>query len=275
MSIKDILVFLDDGDSNSDRVNTSIQLSKTHGAQLTGASFASMKPIHAKSDNEQIIERMSDKQAHAIANQFIEQTSAAGLDTSTLVITGDAAESAEKMARYARNADLVMLTQPDPSTDNFARLKDLSQQVMLFSGRPVLFMPYIGTNKMGFSKAMIAWDGTPAASRAVHDAMPLLTNATEVIVLVVESKKQKEIKKDLQIERLVQHLSNHDVHAIPLLVNPGSNSVASVILNKIYEKEIDLLIIGGYGTPSLKQKIFGHVSATLLSSMTVPVLMSH
>ncbi len=275
MSIKDILVFLDDGDSNSDRVNTSIQLAKSNEAQLTGASLASMKPIHAKSDNDQIIERMSDKLAHTLAQKFIQTTTESGLASSTLVISGDAAESAEKMARYARNADIVILSQPNPSEDNYERLQGLSQQVMLLSGRPVLFMPYIGTKKSRFDKIMIAWDGTPAASRAVHDAIPLMSEASEVIILVVESKKQKEIKTDLQIDRLVNHLSNHKVNAKPLQINPGSNKVASVILNKIYEKEIDLLVIGGYGTPTLKQKIFGNVSATMLSSMTVPVLMSH
>ena len=43
----------------------------------------------------------------------------------------------------------------------------------------------------------------------------------------------------------------------------------------IAENDIDLLVMGGYGTPSLKQKIFGGVTRTILSSMIIPVIMSH
>jgi nucleotide-binding universal stress UspA family protein len=46
-------------------------------------------------------------------------------------------------------------------------------------------------------------------------------------------------------------------------------------LNEIAENDIDLLVMGGYGTPSLKQKIFGGVTRTILSSMIIPVFMSH
>jgi len=48
-----------------------------------------------------------------------------------------------------------------------------------------------------------------------------------------------------------------------------------VILNEISDNDIDLLVMGGYGTPSLKQKLFGGVTRSLLSSMIVPVIMSH
>ncbi|MCP4410583.1 MAG: universal stress protein [Gammaproteobacteria bacterium] len=49
----------------------------------------------------------------------------------------------------------------------------------------------------------------------------------------------------------------------------------TVILNEIADHDIDIVVMGGYGTPSLKQKIFGGVTRTLLSTMIVPVMMSH
>ncbi len=275
MSIKDILVFLDDSAGHEDRVNAAFEISKVHGAHLTGASLASMKPIHAKSNNEQVLIRMSDKQAHQIADDFSEDAKTKGLDAESIVITGGASSSALKMAQYARNADLVILGQPDPSRDNFSRLEVFSQKVILHSGRPILFMPYIGTRRIGFKKVMLAWDGTPAASRAIHDSIPLLAKADEVFILIVESMKQKEQKKNLLERRLVKHLARHEIDAKLMRVAPGKNDVPTTILNKISEYDIDLLVIGGYGTPKLKQKVFGSVPTTLLKSMIVPVLMSH
>lgn len=275
MSIKDILVFLDDSVGYEDRLNAAFTMSKEHEAHLTGASLATMKPIHAKSDNEEILIRISDKQAHKLADEFSIKAKAAGLQSESIVIPGGASSSALVMAQYARNADLVILGQPDPSRDNFSRLEDFSQEVILHSGRPVLFMPYIGTRRTEVIKAMIAWDGTPAASRAVHDSIPLLAKAKEVFILIVESKKQKELKKNLLEDRLVKHLSRHGINAKLMRVDPGKNTVSTTILNRISVNDIDLLVIGGYGTPTLKQKIFGSVTATLLKSMIVPVLMSH
>ncbi|MGK0270954.1 MAG: nucleotide-binding universal stress UspA family protein [Cocleimonas sp.] len=240
-----------------------------------GVSLASMKPIYAKSDNEEIIVRMSYKQAHKYADEFVSAGKNAGITVKAQVIDGNSNVSAKKMSHYSRNTDLVILAQPDPSKDNFQRLQDFSQDVILLSGRPVLFIPYIGISKLGFKKAMIAWDGTPAASRSLHDAIPLLAATDETTILIVESKKQLEFKRDLLVEGLVEHLSHHNINASIKKVRPGNNNVATTILNQIVENGIDLLVIGGYGTPTLKQKIFGGVSATLLSSMSVPVLMSH
>lgn len=275
MSIKDILVFIDDGPANTDRTNTALYLAISHGASLKGASLASMKPIYAKSENEEIIIRMSYKQAHKLIDDFIDAAQSVGIKVKTEVIEGDSKLSAKKMARFGRNNDLIILAQPDPSKDNYQRLQSFSQDVILLSGRPVLFIPYIGTKKTDYKKAMIAWDGTPAVSRSVHDAIPLLAKTDEVLILIVESKKQQELKTDLLVDDLVEHLSHHDINAHVKRVSPGTNNVPTTILNQVVDNETDLLVIGGYGTPTLKQKVFGSVTSTLLSSMSVPLLMSH
>lgn len=275
MSIRDILLFLDDGKSNADRTDAAIYLAKTHNARLTAAALASLKPLHAKVETDDAIARMGERLAQRLVDKFIAAAKLAGLKASSIIIYGDAHASANKMAHYARNSDLVILHQPNPKRDNFLRLQEFAQQVLLLSGRPVFFMPYIGCRKIPFERIMIAWDGTPAASRAVHDSIPLLARAREVLVLVVESQKQKHRKKDVQVTGLIEHLANHDVDAHTLLVNPGENSVSTIILNKIVDHGIDLLVIGGYGTPTLRQKIFGGVTQSLLTSMIVPVVMSH
>lgn len=275
MSIRDILVFLDDGESNGDRVDAAVYLAKSHHAKLTGAALASLKPRHAIVEDDGAIARMGERLAQQLVENFTRVCDQTDVNASTIIIYGDAHTSANKMAHYARNSDLVMLHQPNPARDNFLRLQEFAQQVLLLSGRPVFFMPYIGSSNIPFNRIMIAWDGTPAASRAVHDAVPLMARAQEVIILVVESQKQKHRKQDVLVTGLTSHLANHDIDARTLLVNPGKNNVPTVILNQIVDNNVDLLVMGGYGTPTLKQKIFGGVTQSLLSSMVVPVVMSH
>ena len=275
MAYKDILVFLDDGKTNSDRIQSAFELAKAQNAKLTGVALASLKPKHAKADDDKAASRMGEKLSEKLVEDFKQSATNAGITVNTIIIFGSASVSAQKMAHYARNFDLVILTQPDPAKDSYIRMQDFSLQVMMHSGRPVLFMPYIGAKKIPCEKAIIAWDGTPSVSRSVHDAIPLLASLKQVTILVVESKKQKQTKKDVLVEGLAYHLEHHGIQVDIRLVNPGFNSVSTIIQNQISEYDIDLLVMGGHGTPSLKQKMLGGVSRKLLSSMVVPVVMSH
>ena len=272
--VKDILLFLDDGKSNPDRVNTAIALAKRHDANLTGVVLGSMKPVHAPDADEKAVARMSERMADKPLDPFNALAHEAQIHVSTLIIYGDARASAKKMGHYARNYDLVILRQPNPARDNFERMQEFAKQVLLLSGRPVYFMPYIGSKKLPVQKVRIAWEGTPSVNRAVHEAIPLLRAAKDGCIMVVESKKQLATKHEVQVENLARHLRNHGINACMNKVNPGNNSVSSVIQNQVSERDADLLIMGGHGTPTLKQKILGRVTANLLSSMVVPVLMS-
>jgi nucleotide-binding universal stress UspA family protein len=275
LAIKDILVFLSDGETNEARERTAISMALQHGARLTGAALATLRPRHAPDEGVRANARMGDRMARRLVEAFNDRGAAAGLNTSTMMIKGDGPTSAMKFAHYARNSDLVILAQPNPSYTSFTRLQELAQTVLLHSGRPVFFMPYIGVKRIPYEKALVAWDGTPAASRVVHDAIPLLAASRETIILVVESQKQKAVKQDVLVEGLQTHLERHGVNASIRRVNPGANSVPAAILNQISENDIDLMVMGGYGTPTLMQKVFGSVSQTLLSSMVVPIVMSH
>lgn len=275
MQLKDILVYLDDGASNVERVKTAFSLAKVHEARLTGVTLASIKPAHLKTSNAKARVKISEQEASKRAAEFLELAKQQDILVETRVIHGDESVAARKMAQFARNFDLVILRQANPNKPNFSMVEEVAQQVIQLSGRPVFFMPYIGAHRIPCKKALIAWDGTPTATRAVHDALPLIKSIDEVIILVVKEGKKKTARGELLADDLSDHLQRHGVNARVKRMNAGTFDVPTVILNQIAENDIDLLVMGGYGTPSLKQKIFGGVTRTLLTSMTIPVVMSH
>ena len=122
---------------------------------------------------------------------------------------------------------------------------------------------------------MITWDGTASACRAVHNAIPVLQHAKEINLVIVENDKTRTNLPAAVVDGFVEHLQNHGVNLTVRRVLQGSYDIATVILNEIAETATDLLVMGGYGKPSLQQKIFGGVTRSILSSMIVPVLMSH
>lgn len=275
MDYKDILVFIDDGASNIERVKAVFQLAKDFNARLTGVTLAALTPEHLKTKDGKALVRMSEQAAEKRMDEFLQMAEQAGIDASMRIMHGDQSTASKKMAQYSRNFDLVVLRQANPQKKNFDMLEEVAEKVILLSGRPVFFMPYIGAHRIPCQRAMIAWDGTPAATRTVHDAIPMLKDLEKVMILVVREGKNKTAKGELLVNDLVDHLSRHGVNAEVNRTSSGTFDVPTVILNVIAENDMDLLIMGGYGTPSLKQKIFGGVTRTLLSTMLTPVFMSH
>jgi len=275
VSYKSILLLLDDGKSNADRVNTAITIAKTHNAHLTAVALESLKPQYMITTNEIQIQAECIEKAEELIESFKPIAEASGISFEAFTIPGSADTSASKMAHLGRNNDLIILPQPGHDSRNYTQMLAFSEEVILYSGRPILFMPYIGTKRGALDKAMISYDGTPASARAIHDAIPLLKRAKETTVLIVESQKQKESKSDVQTDELAKHLGRHCISVDVSRVTPGDALVSTIIQNEIVDRSIAFVVLGGYGIPSLRQKIFGSVTRKLLESMIVPVLMAH
>lgn len=275
MALKDILVFLDEGASNTDRAGIAFSLAQSHDARLAGVTLARLVPQYLKVSNTKALVRFSHEAAAQRLKEFSELAESAGLSASTRIFSGNEGRAAGRLARYSRNFDLLVLRQPNPKNRNFSVFWDIAQQVLLLSGRPVYFVPYIGSRRVSGPRAMIAWDGSPSATRAVHDALPLLREKEDVVITVVREGKSKSAKGEALTENLASHLQRHGVNARVNVIHAGTFDVATVILNEVADRDIDLLVMGGYGTPSLKQKVFGGVTRTILESMIAPVLMSH
>ncbi len=274
MQYKDILLYIDDGVSNAARVEAVLGIAKEHGTTVTGITLSAIKPANEIVSAPNVLKDMCEQAARQRIEEFMESAKAAGVSAAGHTIHGSEKTATQKLAQYARNFDLVVLRQANPSGKNADLSEDVAEQVILLSGRPVFFMPYIGAHRIPLKKAIIAWDGTPAATRSVHDALPMLAALDEVMILIIEGK-TKTAKGELLADNMVQHLSNHGVTAVVKRRPTGGVEVPNIILNEIADNDIDVLVMGGYGTPSLKQKIFGGVTRTLLSSMIVPVMMSH
>ncbi|MBL7003625.1 MAG: universal stress protein [Gammaproteobacteria bacterium] len=275
MEYKDILVYLDDGASNAERIKTALSLAAHHNARLTAVTLDNLQPKHLKITDAKAIEMISKQDAQKRMDDFNLLAEKKGIESACKIITNENNSCARRLAQFARNFDIIILRQARPKSRNHALMEDIAEQVLLLSGRPVFFMPYIGAHRIPCQKAIIAWDGTPAATRAVHDTLPILQCIGDVVILCVREGKKKTAKGELLADDLSAHLKRHNIDARVKRINAGTFDVPTVILNVIAESDSDLIIMGGYGTPSLRQKIFGGVTSTLLANMTIPVVMSH
>ena len=172
----------------------------------------------------------------------------------------------------AKSFDLTILGQLSPEIRSTGFRPD---EIIIATGRPVLMVPYAGTFDTVGRRALVAWDGTREAARAVNDALPLLENAEAVTVMFVGARETALAEQRPSIERMVHHLQRHGIPARTEETLQGDLRISDVLLSRAADLAVDLLVAGAYHHSQLREALVGGVSRDLLDHMTVPVLMSH
>lgn len=277
MAYKDILVFLDNGESNTPRVDTAIALASAHNAHLVGVAYNIDVPGHIarlvpgfSAEKQREASRIV---AESLTADFIKRAEAAGISAASTVIKCRESKAPLKLAAYARNFDLSILRHVNQGNDQSDLDSAVSEEVLFASGRPVLYIPDVGVKPP--SRALIAWDGSRAASRAIHDALPLLSKMEKVVVLTVDSDPSKAEKKTRRGQAMLEHLIRHGINAELKFASSEGSDIALTILKSLTDTGSDLLVTGGYGTSRLREFVLGGVTRTLFKNMTTAVCMSN
>jgi nucleotide-binding universal stress UspA family protein len=123
-------------------------------------------------------------------------------------------------------------------------------------------------------KVIVAWNGSREARRAIADAMPILTAARSVTVLVVDAAKTPQKYGEDPGADIATHLARHGIHVdLEQAVSEGA-PIAEVIGSRAVEQGASLIVIGAYSHSRSAEMIFGGVTRALMALMPVPVLVS-
>jgi nucleotide-binding universal stress UspA family protein len=274
MTYKTILVDCDASAKVGHRLAVAVQLAKRHGAHLIGAHVRAPVSPPVFADGTVPMESVLDAFESAAKSEetvaaaaFNSAVKAAGLSTEWCVAEGYADDVLAQRARYA---DLLVLGQTDP--DAVTRSPPAQpQSVVLASGKPAFVVPHVGVTGEPGKTVMLCWNDSRESARAARDALPFLKQAEKVIVFVV-----KHASQDASTEGDVKTwLGRHGVYAITQHDVAPDSDVGGVILSRAADQSVDLIVMGLYGHSRLREMVLGGASRTLLSSMTVPVLMTH
>ena len=185
---------------------------------------------------------------------------------------GDPLDAAVMQARYS---DLAVLGQPMRKGPDAAFSTEVANAVVMDSGRPVLFVPYIGAGKTLGERILIAWKDSRESARAVADALPFLKDAKAVLAIAVAPRDDESVQEYVSDKAVEGFLRRHNVDAtVNRMVAPDIAS-GEFLLSRAADFGADLIVMGGYSRPRLSRLVWGGVSNLMLESMTVPVLMSH
>lgn len=280
MGYKTMVVYLDNSRRCGERVDIASRLALDFGAHLVGLYVSEPRELPvtlgSMAGAELIAQRhaLQREREQEVSDMFRDRTARAGLNGAEMRTAHGNAPSV--LALHARYADLLILGQTDPdATDNFAFVRpDLPDETVLSAGRPVLIIPCTGTYPRLGEHILVAWDASRQAARSVTAALPFLTKAKRVTVLVVnpgEADGHGEIPgADISL-----YLARHGVNVEAAQDTVKNIGVATWLIMRALNLGADMIVMGGYGHSLVRERLFGGVTESILGQMTVPVLMEH
>lgn len=279
MSISSILVHLDGHARSAVRIHLATELANRFNAHLIG--LAATGSIQIPGDAPDVFTgtyvssvsnsmRETAEQTMAEFRKLTEGQALRPVETRLMLASPETA-----LLEHGRFSDLLVLGQPDNSQSNLRSL-NLSGMVYLLMGvaRPALVIPHTGRFERLGKKVLVAWNDTPQSMRAVNDALPLLKLADTVDLLLFNPSLNRWTDgRDPGVD-MATYLARHEVK-VTVHSERTDIDIGNSIVSRAADLESDLIVMGAYGHSYLREMILGGVTQTLLSSMTVPVLMSH
>jgi nucleotide-binding universal stress UspA family protein len=281
MAYKDLLVVLGADAAGGRRIDIAAALAERFAAHLIG-----MYPLALSADPRRFgyydpaafdpiyrdLEQRLEAEAEQVREAFEHAAALRGVSAEWRAVR-DFAEADPAM--HARYVDLTVLGQLDPDRPLAQALQPAPETIALAAGRPVLVVPYAGHFPTIGKRALIGWNASREATRAVNDAMPLLSTADTVTVLVIDPHEGPRAHGEVPGADISLHLARHGVKANVERTVAGDISVGDALLSRAADLAADLLVVGAYGHSRVRELLLGGATRSILQTMTLPVLMSH
>lgn len=275
MSIETILTLADGSDDGTGPLASAVAIARRFSAHLD--------VLHVTMDPIDMIPVVSEEASGAMVAKLMETISA------SVTKRRDAARSAydrvcalsglsvtwrEVVGRepavlqvVGRLADLLVIPRPERASND--PLTETLDAALFDCGRPVLVLPR-GALPPTCHRVIIAWNGSAQAARAVTASIPFLHMASQIEVVTVG-----DIDQQASANALVPYLARHDVKATVHVLEPDNRSIGDALLEAAHRLEADLLVMGAYGHSRLREWVLGGATREVLTSSTLPVLMTH
>jgi nucleotide-binding universal stress UspA family protein len=277
---KNISVFLDDSPQGEKVGDYAALLAQRFGAHLIGIHGINGVPggyaFDAFARGEEAIASVisrrraaEEDRALAVARRLAAVTRKYDINSEFRVIW-NGSDDAEAL-QNSLHCDLVILGHPKP---HGLPKSWTAERLLMASGVPILIIPDEWKTQTIGGKVLVAWNASREARRAIADAMPILSTAESVTVLVVDSAKTPKKFGEEPGADIATYLSRHGVRIDLEQLESGGAPVADIIASRAGDLKADLIVIGAYSHARSSEIIFGGVTRSLLSHMSVPVLVS-
>lgn len=211
---------------------------------------------------------LAEKSAHA--RQVLEQ-SGVSFDVQTAYEERSLLDDA--VGLRARYCDLVLLSRNALAVED--AVVPLVDGSLFQSARPVLVVPVGCVPTLKPKTILIAWDSRLEAARAVYCAMPFLSAADDVRIVIVDPVASDARNGAEPGADVATYLARHGVNVTVEQLPSGGRPVSDVLKQHATDMAADMLVMGAYGHSRLRERIFGGMTRAFIEGADLPILMAH
>jgi nucleotide-binding universal stress UspA family protein len=153
-------------------------------------------------------------------------------------------------------------------------LDSLVKRALIGAGAPlVLVARPPAVQQLADASVVVAWKPSAAAKHALRDALPVLRKAKRVHLVAIEEEGYPSMKPSVQ--QVGDYLLEAHNVSVDACVLRAADSPALQLADFYHEVGADLLVMGAYSMPRLRELLFGGFTKHFLSKRACNLLLAH
>lgn len=177
------------------------------------------------------------------------------------------------VTQLARYCDIAVASKPYGAGHRV--LQSITLEALLFGAQvPVMIVPDNMTQLPEFNRITFAWNESDEALNAARAALPLLRQASQVDIVVVDPPAQSAERSEPG-GQVSLWLARHGVKCEVSILSKSLPRISDVLMRFAAEHGSDLLLMGAYGHSRFREALLGGVTRDVLEDSELMVMMSH
>lgn len=178
------------------------------------------------------------------------------------------------VARHAMYSDLTVIIRSVGDTRSTVERQAIDG-ALFDSGRPILYLPDpSGLDVIG-KRILVAWNSRAEAAEALSDALPILKNANDVTLLIVDPIVGPDDHGEDPGSDMALVLARHDINVEVRSVEAAGRLTSTVLQDEAKRLQADLIVMGAYGHSRVRQNILGGTTREMLETSDVPLFLAN
>ncbi|CDM60053.1 hypothetical protein LPU83_pLPU83b_0053 (plasmid) [Rhizobium favelukesii] len=141
------------------------------------------------------------------------------------------------------------------------------------SGKPLLVVPKGTKATLSPRRVLVGWDRRVESSRAVREALGLLSRSKDVRVMLSDCQASYNGNREPAVD-LADYLARHGVRGVVDCVPSVGAAVTTVLAQHALDVSADMLVMGAYGHRALRQRIFGGATRWIPEKLPIPMFLA-
>ena len=273
MSVATVMVYVDLAQQAEEQVRVARSIATKFDASVTGVSAFATEPGFVAEGV--IIEETTPEDIRRIKSELAEKErwfrEVVGLPAEKVEWRCEVEYPLDFLANEARAADLIVLKSTYRNVNPY-RLVDPAGAVLRM-GRPTVLVPE-HVHELRAERIVVGWKDAREARMAVHDALPLLKQASQVAVIEICTSDEQD-RARWRVRDVAKYLQRHGAKCETDVRVHTAESDAHQLVRLAKDRGADLIVTGAYGHSRLGEWVFGGMTRGLLDGAPFCLMMSH